>query len=78
MLLSEEALAAARRARSSGVLFDVSHGAFNFDIHVARRACELSLAPDLISSDLRCHTLGRLTLCSAMDGILTAVAFAFD
>ena len=49
-------LAAVRRAKERGVIFDVGHAGGHFDFDLARRAMEDGLVPDIISSDLH----GRL------------------
>lgn len=62
---------AAGEARERGVLFDLGHGAHNFDIGVARRAVRMGFAPDLITSDVTAQTIGALDLRRSLE---TAVA----
>ncbi|WP_127817751.1 hypothetical protein [Microbacterium sp. CPCC 204701] len=68
---SARSIDAAGEARDRGVLFDLGHGAHNFDIRVARRAIRLGFAPDLITSDVTAQTLGSLDLGRSIE---TAVA----
>jgi dihydroorotase len=47
-----EALAAAKRARERGVLFDIGHGAASFSYRVCREAMDRGILPDLLGSDI--------------------------
>lgn len=69
---NEGSLAAARRARARGVLFEVGHGASNFDIDVARRAAGVGFPADLLGSDVSGLTAGWLTLPLAMASVQAA------
>jgi len=48
--------ALAKEAQSRGVVMDVGHGSASFSFEVARFAFEKGLVPDVISSDLHCHS----------------------
>lgn len=74
---SEQSFEAAQRARTRGVVFDVGHGRFNFDIGVARRAAQLGFPADLISSDVTSGTASWLSLQSTMAAV-AAAGFASD
>lgn len=66
------AFEAAQRARERGVLFDVGHGGFNFDIAVARLAESRGFPPDLIGSDVTSATSSWLSLPAAMAAVAGA------
>lgn len=66
------AFEAAQRARGRGVLFDVGHGGFNFDIGVARLAAGRYFPPDLIGSDVTSATSSWLSLPAAMEAVAAA------
>ena len=63
---------AAKRARGRGVLFDIGHGRFNFDIAAARMGRERDFAPDFISSDVTSGTASWLSLPYAMSAVAAA------
>lgn len=69
---SDRNFAAAKRARERGVLFDVGHGGFNFDIAAARKGRELGFGPDFVSSDVTSGTAGWLSLPYAMSAVASA------
>ncbi|WP_052954475.1 hypothetical protein [Microvirga vignae] len=69
---SERNFEAARRARKRGVLFDIGHGRFNFDIDAARAGFERGFPPDFISSDVTSGTAEWLSLPYAMSAVSAA------
>lgn len=69
---SDRNFEAAKRARSRGVLFDIGHGRFNFDITAARKGYELGFAPDFVSSDVTVGTASWLSLPYAMNAVAAA------
>jgi dihydroorotase len=69
---SRSGVEAALAARRRGVLFDVGHGAFNFDIGVARRAIADGFEPDLIGSDVTAQTQGRVDLYRTIEACIAA------
>jgi len=74
---NEATVAAARRARARGVLFDIGHGGFNYSIAAARKAHQAGFATDFISSDVTRGTAPWLSLPYAM-GAVASAGFAPD
>lgn len=72
ILGTDRSVAAARRARQRGVLFDVGHGGFNFDIRIALKARQLGFQPDFVSSDITSGTAAWLSLPYAMAAVASA------
>lgn len=69
---TEDGIAAARRARARGVLFDIGHGGFNFSIAAARQARAADFPTDFISSDVTRGTSPWLSLPYAMSAVASA------
>ena len=51
-------------ARRRGVIFDIAHGAANFNFDIAEQALALGFAPDMISTDTTKKTWNKQPVCS--------------